>query len=193
MPAGSSSGYACRIGSRLLPLAISPTTVAHRDAEPADAMFAAHHGGIVADPGKRHGLIVVRSWQVAVLAAGFRRCCPGAWRPSVYAAGSGLPAAGGQLSPRQQGMAASDGRHPTDSRDGSWPLPPHPPTPAQRAARPTATNCSISETRRAVRTTPLLQTTAKMVILLPSEFSLLTPHEAMASVKPWRTSHPLVS
>ena len=148
MSAGSSSGYACRIRSRLLPLAISPTTVAHRDAEPADAMVAAHHGGIVADPGKRHGLIVVRSWQVAVLAAGFRRCCPGAWLPSVHAADQDYRQLEASYRLGNREWQRAMGCHPTDSRDGSWPLPPHPPTPAQRAARQTATNCSISETRK---------------------------------------------
>jgi len=38
-----------------------PHDRAHRDAQPADAGFAAHHGGIVTDPGEGHGVIVGRS------------------------------------------------------------------------------------------------------------------------------------
>jgi len=38
---------------------------AHRDAQPANAGLAAHHGGIVADAGKGHGPSVDRSRQLA--------------------------------------------------------------------------------------------------------------------------------
>ena len=42
-----------------------PHDRAHRDAQPANAGLAAHHGGIVADAGKGHGPIVGRSRQLA--------------------------------------------------------------------------------------------------------------------------------
>ena len=63
------------------------------------------------------------------------------------------------------------------------------------AARSAADGNELLDLRdaEAASTTPPLQTTTTMVILHPSELSLLTPQEAMASVKPWRSSHPLVS